>query len=256
MIDTIFAGATCQDRAVVGLPHRDAGSFKGNLAARGRMGERMRAIFCAALIALLIPIAADAQAQECSPNHELYRIVSEYRAILLDGGEIKRVMFVDPNDERLKLWNPGNNITYCPNENKMINTSLNSVTTLLSEFAATSCKPRQISDAIDGWLLKAWDHTSKPYGHAELFLFEAKSNLGWYYKVCTDHAGSDWSQHDLKDFLMVAASLTKVNIATDDPANASTYKARAAQYENWRTALYEAEGKKSITQRLWERVTH
>ena len=41
----------------------------------------------------------------------------------------------------------------------------------------------------------------------------------------------------------------------DDPANKSIYKARAAQYEKWRDALYEAEGKKSLTQRLWERVT-
>jgi len=49
--------------------------------------------------------------QGCTPNHELYRIVPEYRAIMLDGGEIKRVMFVDSKDERLKLWKPCHNIT-------------------------------------------------------------------------------------------------------------------------------------------------
>jgi hypothetical protein len=58
-----------------------------------------------------------------------------------------------------------------------------------------------------------------------------------------------------KDFLYVAASLTSVNMAIDDPANASTYKARAAQYEKWQTALVAAEGEKGIARRLWERVT-
>jgi len=97
----------------------------------------------------LIITTAGAQAQGCTPNHELYRIVPEYRAIMLDGGEIKRVMFVDPKDERLTMWKPGHNITYCPDENKMINTTINSVSTLLSEFAATTCKTLLISDAID-----------------------------------------------------------------------------------------------------------
>jgi hypothetical protein len=54
----------------------------------------------------LIITTAGAQAQGCTPNHELSRIVPEYRAIMLDGGEIKRVMFVDPKDERLTLWKP------------------------------------------------------------------------------------------------------------------------------------------------------
>jgi hypothetical protein len=110
----------------------------------------------------LIIMTTGAQAQGCTPNHELYRIVPEYRAIMLDGGEVKRVMFVDMKDERLKLWKPGHNIRYCPDENKMINTTINSVATLLSEFAATSCKPLQISDAIDRWLQKAWDYTNTP----------------------------------------------------------------------------------------------
>ena len=83
----------------------------------------MRAIVCSALVALLITTAA-AQAQQCTPNHELYRIVPEHRAIMLDGGEIKRVMFVDEKDARLTSWKPGHNITYCPDENKVINTTI------------------------------------------------------------------------------------------------------------------------------------
>jgi hypothetical protein len=216
--------------------------------------DEVRAIVCSTLMALIVTTAG-AQAQGCSPNHELYRIVPEYPAIMLDGGEIKRVMFVDQKDERLKLWKPGHNITYCPDENKMINTTINSVATLLSEFAATTCKTLLISDAIDSWLKKAWDYTNKPTGDPNIFVHEAKSNLGWYYKVCTDHAETQFEDKDFKDFLYVAASLTSVNMAIDDPANASTYKARAAQYEKWRDALYEAEGKKSFTRRLWERVT-
>jgi len=188
-------------------------------------------------MALIIPTAGRAGTRMLA-NHELSRIVPEYRAIMLDGGEIKRVMFVDYKDERLTLWKPGHNITYCPDENKVINTTINSVSTLLSEFAATTCKTLLISDAIDGWLLKAWDNTNKPYGHPEMFLFEAKSNLGWYYEVCTDHADSWFKNEDFKDFLYVAASLTRVNMASHDPTNASTYKARAAQYEKWRDALY------------------
>jgi hypothetical protein len=39
-------------------------------------------------------------------------------AIILDGGDIKRLMFVDWKDERLQLWKPGHNITYCRDENK------------------------------------------------------------------------------------------------------------------------------------------
>ena len=43
----------------------------------------------------------------------------EYRAVLLDGGDIKRVMFVDWKEERLNTWKPGHNITFCPDDNKM-----------------------------------------------------------------------------------------------------------------------------------------
>jgi hypothetical protein len=88
-----------------------------------------------------------------------------------------------------------------------------------------------------------------------VFVGEAKSNLGWYYTVCTIHDENWFNDKDLKDFLGVAASLTSVNMALDDPANASTYKARAAQYEKWRDTLYAAEGEKSLARRLWERVT-
>jgi hypothetical protein len=215
----------------------------------------MRAIVFATLMALLV-MKTDAQAQGCSPNHELYRIVPEHRAIMLDGGEIIRVMFVDSKDERLTLWKPGHNITYCPDENKVIDTTINSVSTLLSEFAATSCKPLQISNAIDRSLQKAWEYANSPNGDPSAFVHEAKSNLGWYYKVCTDHAGADWfdDHNDFKDFLIVASSLTSVNMAIDDPSNKNIYKARAAQYEKWRDALYAVEAKKGIAQRLWERV--
>jgi hypothetical protein len=228
---------------------------RGGLTGGGESVDEMRAIVCSTLM-VLITTTAGAQAQGCTPNHELYRIVPEYRAIMLDGGEIKRVMFVDPKDERLKLWKPGHNITYCPDENKMIDTTINSVATLLSEFAATSCKQLQISDAIDRSLKRAWDYTNTPNGDPTVFVTEAKSNLGWYYKVCTDHGGEDWFEDkDFKDFLYVAASLTKVNMAIEDPANESTYKARAAQYEKWRDALYAEEGKKSFAQRIWDRLT-
>ena len=44
-------------------------------------------------------------------------------------------------------------------------------------------------------------------------------------------------------------------MANGDPANKSTYKARAAQYEKWHHALYEEEGKKSLVRRVWERLT-
>jgi len=57
------------------------------------------------------------------------------------------------------------------------------------------------------------------------------------------------------EVIYVAASLTRINMAVEDPANESTYKARAAQYEKWRHALYAAEGNKSWARRIWERLT-
>jgi hypothetical protein len=149
---------------------------------------------------------------------------------------------------------PGHNITYCPDENKVINTTINSVATLLSEFA-TTCKTLLNSDAIDRALQRAWDYINNHNADPNAFVTEAKSNLGWYYKVCTDHEGDWFENEDFKNFLHVAASLTSINMAIDDPANESTYKVRAAQYEKWRDALYAAEGRKSVAQRLWERVT-
>ena len=126
---------------------------------------------------------------------------------------------------------------------------------MLSESAATSCKTILISDAIDRALQKAWDYANRPNGIPNFFVTEAKSNLGWYYVVCTDHAENWFANEDLKEFLYVAASLTGINMAIEDPANESIYKARAAQYEKWRDVLYEAEGKKSIARRIWESLT-
>jgi hypothetical protein len=217
-------------------------------------GDEMRAIVVSSAMVALIVMTVGAQAQGCTQNHELYRIVPEHRAIMLDGGDVKRVMSVDWKDERLKQWKPGHNITYCPDENKMINTTINSVTTLNSEFA-TTCKTLLISNAIDRALQTAWEYSNAPNGDPDLFVTEAKSDLGWYYKVCTDHAGGWFENEDFKDFLHVAASLTSVNMAIEDRANESIYKRRAAQYLKWRDALYAAEGEKSLVRRVWERLT-
>ncbi len=214
----------------------------------------MRAITMTTIVvAVLLIASAGAHAQQCTRNHELYRIVPEYRAVLLDGGEIKRVMFTGQKDERLSTWKPGHNITFCPDENKMINTTINSVATLISEFAMTTCKPRLISDAIDRSLQLAWDHATLPDGGPGISLIEAKSQLGWYYVVCADHDNNWFEKDDLKTFLYAVASLMKVNMAIEDPINEGTYKARAAKYETWQNALYAAESKKSLPQRVWQR---
>jgi hypothetical protein len=211
----------------------------------------MQTITITAIAAVLLT-ATGAHAEGCTRNHELYRIVHEHRAVLLDGGNIKRVMFVDWQDERLKTWKPGHNITFCPDEDKMVNTTINSVATLLSEFA-TTCKPLLISDAIGGSLQTAWEYANKPNGDPTVFVTEAKSKLGWYYKVCTDHEGGWFEKDDFKDFLYTAASLTRVNMSVEDRANENTYKARAEKYERWRDALYAAESKKSLAERIWQR---
>ena len=195
--------------------------------------------------------ATGAHADGCTRNHELSRIVPEYRAAMLDAGDIKRVMFVDWKDERLSTWKPGHNITYCPDENRMINTTINSVATLLSELS-TKCEPLLISNEIDRALEKAWEHTNQPSGDPNVMLTEAKSRLGWYYVVCTDHADAWFKKEDFKDFAYIAAGLMRVNMSIEDPANQNIYKARADKYEKWRHALYEAEGKKSLTQRIWQ----
>lgn len=212
----------------------------------------MRATMTTTVVAVLLIATAGAHAQECTRDHELSRIVPEYRAVVLDGGAIKRVMFVDWKDERLSTWKPGHNITFCPDENKMINTTINSVATLLSEFA-TTCKTLLLSDEIDRALESAWKFANQPNGDPNLFVSEAKFKLGWYYEICTDHASGLFKKDDFKDFAYAAASLTKINMAIDDPANANVYKERADKYERWRNALYDAESKKSWLQRIWQR---
>jgi hypothetical protein len=136
----------------------------------------------------------------------------------------------------------------------MINTTINSVATLISEFV-TTCKTPLISDAIDRALQKAWDYTNSSNGDPNVFVMEAKSNFGWYYIVCTDHKGGLFENQDFRYFLGVVASITRINMAIEDPANESTYRARAAQYEKWRDALYAAEDKKGLTRRIWESLT-
>jgi hypothetical protein len=152
-----------------------------------RSQNRFGAPFCS---------VSEAHAEGCTPNHELYRIVPEYRAVLLDGGDIKRVMFVDWKDERLNTWKPGHNITFCPDDNKMINTTINSVATLLSEFVAT-CKT-----LLMRWIATyrpQWDYTNKD-SDPKTFVTEAKSQLGFYYEVCTDHKGGWFEKHDFQGF--------------------------------------------------------
>jgi hypothetical protein len=80
------------------------------------IGSTLLALTAAATIAAVLSTAASAHAAGCTPNHELYRIVPEYRVVLLDGSNIKRVMFVDWKDERLSMWKPGHNITFCPDD--------------------------------------------------------------------------------------------------------------------------------------------
>jgi hypothetical protein len=213
----------------------------------------MRRTTITTTIAAVLLTATGVHAEGCTQNHELYRIVPEYRAVLLDGVDIKRVMFVDWKDERLSTWKPGHNITFCPDQNKMINTTINSVATLLSEFSMT-CKPLLLSDSIDRALEHAWEYANRPNGDPTPFVTEAKSSLGWYYEVCTDHVGGSgmFKKHDFKDFAYAAASLMRVNMSIEDPANENIYKARAAKYEKWRDALYAAESKKSWLQRIWQ----
>jgi hypothetical protein len=169
------------------------------VAARGarEAGQSMKiVIYLAGALTLFVPpccCVSEAYAQGCTPNHELYRVVPEYRAVLLDGGDIKRVMFVDWKDERLSTWKPGHNITFCPDENKMVNTTINSVATLLSEFVAT-CKTLLLSNEIDRALEHAWEYANQPNGNPTQFVTEAKSKLGWYYEVCTDHTAGGVGQ--------------------------------------------------------------
>src|SRR5262249_32168666 len=52
-------------------------------------------------------------------------------------------------------------------------------------------------------LEKAWEHANEPKGDPSVMLTEAKSRLGWYYVVCTDHADAWFKKEDLKDFASV-----------------------------------------------------
>lgn len=203
----------------------------------------MRTAITTAIAALLVTTAG-AHAEGCTQNHELYRIVPEYRAVLLDGGNVKRVMFVDWQDERLSTWKLGNNITFCPDEDKMINTTINSVVTLVSELN-TTCSTLVLSNEIDRALENAWKYAKQPNGDPNLFVSVAKSRLGWYYEICTDHVGgtSMFKKADFKDLTSFAASLTRINMSIEDPANENIYKSRADKYEKWRKAMYAAESK-------------
>ena len=77
------------------------------------------------------------------------------------------------------------------------NTTINSVATLLSEFVAT--QTLFISDAMDRYLQTAWDYTNKD-SDPKTFVIEAKSQLGFFYEVCTDHKGGWFEKHDFQGF--------------------------------------------------------
>jgi hypothetical protein len=218
-----------------------------------RIIRKWQPIIAISTVALLLT-AGKAPAQECTWNHELNRVVPEYRAVLLDGGEIKRVMSVEPKDERLSTWKAGHNITFCPAENKMINTTINSIVTLVAQ-SLTTCDTLVLSNEIDRALENAWKYAGEPNGDPSLFVTSAKYPLGWYYEICTDHVGgsSMFKDKDFKDFAFYAAALTKVNMAIDDPPNASIYKQRAEKYQHWAEALYAAESKKSVVDRIWQK---
>lgn len=201
-----------------------------------------------------IMIVGGARAEGCTSNHELYRVVPEYSAIMLDGGEIVRVAYLSGReDERLKAWKPGHNITYCPDQDKMINTTINSIAGLISKYSMTTCDTLATSNEIDRALEDAWRKANTP-NISLLSVTRARSRLGWWYVVCTDHDALVIQQPEgLKEFLLSAESLTKVNMAVYDRANEATYKSRAAKYDGWWKALWEAEGKKPLAQRLWQR---
>ena len=62
--------------------------------------------------------------------------------------------------------------------------------------------------------------------------------------------GAWFDNKDFKEFAYVAASLMRMDLSIDDPANENIYKTRAAEYEKWRDALYAAESKKSWSQQI------
>lgn len=100
----------------------------------------------------------------------------------------------------------------------MIDTNINSIVTLISEFS-TTCNTLLLSNEIDRALENAWQYASQPNGDPSLFVSEAKDRLGWYYEICTDHVdgSSSFKKLDFKDFAFSAAALTKINMAIEDP---------------------------------------
>jgi hypothetical protein len=79
----------------------------------------------------------------------------------------------------------------------MINTMINSIATLLSEFA-TTCNTLFLSNEIDRALEHAWKDANQPNGDPTLFVTEAESRLGWYYVVCTDHSDAWFEKRTLR----------------------------------------------------------
>lgn len=217
------------------------------------------------LVALAL-FATSVHAEGCTQNHELSRIVPEYQVVMLDGNEIKRQLYGDWRGGRLDSWKLGHNITYCPDQDKMINTTINSIATLQPDFVTSErgkCNTRLLSDWMHEALEREWRDTKQGYASG-FALLTAKSKLGWYYVVCTDHEAVsvfgghlDWfdDKIDFKNFLIIAESLTSVDMAVEDSANASIYKSRAAQYKQWADALFKVESKKSFVQRIWEGFT-
>jgi hypothetical protein len=134
--------------------HNDAGDAGGQVLSLGRSR-------CLRSRAVARPKRTQKDARQITSY-----TVPKYRAVMLDGGEIKRVMFVDEKDERLSTWKPGHNITFCPDQDKVINTTINSVATLLSEDM-TTCKPLLISNEIDRYLEEAWEYTNQPNLHVD-----------------------------------------------------------------------------------------
>jgi hypothetical protein len=67
---------------------------------------------------------------------------------------------------------------------------------LISEFA-TTCKTLLLSDAVDRALEHAWEYANQPNGDPTLFVTEAKSQLGFYYVVCTDHSDAWFKKEGL-----------------------------------------------------------
>jgi hypothetical protein len=115
------------------------------------------------------------------------------------------------------------------------------------------CEPLLLSNTIDRYLDDAWKSAHKLFGDPTSYLSAAKARLGWYYVVCTDHNGTWFMKHDLKDFLYAAASLTD-NMSAEEPVNANVYQERAVKYQIWADALDAADSKPPFLPWLWNRI--